>query len=98
MPYQIKNFLKNLKLEKFSEDAHLNKFSLGEYVRLQFGILGLLSDQIKLLILDEPGSFLDIFTQKALVEMLSEYTDSWILITHDQALAQNLEIDQIFEI
>jgi ATPase subunit of ABC transporter with duplicated ATPase domains len=98
MPYQIKNFLKKLKLEKFSENTHLNKFSLGEYIRLQFGILGLISNQIRLLILDEPGNFLDIFTQKALIEMLAGYNGSLILITHDQVLAEKLEVDEVFEI
>jgi ATPase subunit of ABC transporter with duplicated ATPase domains len=98
MEYQITNFLKQIELDKFSSNTQMNILSIGEFIRLQLGVLSLKIHEIELLILDEPGNFLDIFTQSALVKMLENYKNSILLVTHDDNLASKLEIDAKFDL
>ena len=94
--YQLLNFLKNLELSKFKLSTFISNLSLGEFIRLQLGCMGRLIGEIKLIILDEPGNFLDIFTQQAMIDMLKKYNNSLILITHDDILAQAIGFDREF--
>lgn len=96
MGYEIKGFLKKIELQKFDGNSHLGNLSMGEFIRLQLGILAKAQHQLKLLILDEPGNFLDIFTQQALVKLLNSYTGSLLIVTHDQKLADKIELDEEF--
>lgn len=96
--YQVSGFLNKIRLEKFNAKTPLNNLSLGEFVRLQFGILAESISNLKLIILDEPGNFLDIFTQKALTNLISNYTGSLLLVTHDNYLASQINLDKQFEL
>jgi ATPase subunit of ABC transporter with duplicated ATPase domains len=96
MGYEINGFLKKIELQKFDGNSHLGNLSMGEFIRLQLGILAKVQHQLKLLILDEPGNFLDIFTQHALVKLLNSYTGSLLIVTHDQNLADKIELSEEF--
>jgi len=92
--FQFLPFLKSLELGKFQPNTFISNLSLGEFIRLQLGVMARMISSIRLIILDEPGNFLDVFTQKALVEMLDRYHYSLILITHDDILAQEIGFDR----
>jgi ATPase subunit of ABC transporter with duplicated ATPase domains len=93
-PYQFTHFLKSLELSKFSLNTFISNLSLGEFIRLQLGVMSKILPDIRLIILDEPGNFLDVFTQKALVEMLDKYRYSLLLITHDDILADEIGFER----
>lgn len=95
-PYQIKGFSNKVRLDKFSSKDPINNLSLGEFIRLQFGILAESIQQMDLIILDEPGNFLDVFTQQALVALLASYQGAVLLVTHDSGLAEKLDLDGEF--
>jgi len=96
--YKIVGFLKKLNLNKFNENQPLESLSLGELVRLQFGILAEKIATLQLIILDEPGNFLDIFTQQALIKLLDSYKGSLLVVTHDQFLVDKLDLDREFNL
>jgi ATPase subunit of ABC transporter with duplicated ATPase domains len=96
--YQLPLFLKKLRLDKFVDSDSLSNLSLGEFIRLQFGILAEKILDLELIILDEPGNFLDVFTQQALVKLLQNYQGALILVTHDQDLVDKIDIDEEFEL
>jgi ATPase subunit of ABC transporter with duplicated ATPase domains len=96
LEWEVKNLLKRIELDKFSLHSPISSLSMGEFIRLQLGLLSQNLHKIKLLILDEPGNFLDIFTQKALIKMLDNYHGTLILITHDDKLNDQIEIDGEF--
>lgn len=98
MGYEISGFLKKIELQKFDSTSHLGHLSMGEFIRLQLGILAKVQHKLKLLILDEPGNFLDIFTQQALIKLLNSYSGTLLIVTHDQNLAGKLAIQEQFVI
>jgi ATP-binding cassette subfamily F protein 3 len=98
MEYEVPKFLKDLEFSKFSLETNLRNLSLGEFIRLQLGILSRCLHQVKLLIMDEPGNYLDIYTQSALVEMLSKYQGALLLVTHDDQLSSKFDIDQVYDL
>jgi ATPase subunit of ABC transporter with duplicated ATPase domains len=98
MSYHIPNFLKNLELHKFSNHSNLSHLSMGEFIRLQLGVLARIQHTIKLLILDEPGNFLDVFTQKALVHLLQNYTGALLIVSHDPKLVAQIDIEESLEL
>ena len=98
MGYEISGFLKKIELQKFDATSHLGHLSMGEFIRLELGILAKIQHKLKLLILDEPGNFLDIFTQQALIKLLKSYTGALLIVTHDQNLAGKLAIQEQFVI
>ncbi|MGL4759082.1 MAG: ATP-binding cassette domain-containing protein, partial [Patescibacteria group bacterium] len=92
--FQINALLKNLGFDsKYNFETNVSQLSLGEYIRLQLGILGNNIDQYDLIILDEPGNFLDVFTQQALIDMLTKYKGALLLVTHDEILGDKLEVE-----
>jgi ATPase subunit of ABC transporter with duplicated ATPase domains len=94
---ETNNFLRKLGLiDKYNFDTHLAYLSLGEFIRLQLGILGNNIELFNLVILDEPGNFLDVFTQKALIDLFELYSGALLLITHDTFLGDKLNTDQEF--
>jgi ATPase subunit of ABC transporter with duplicated ATPase domains len=92
--YVIPSFLKKLELQKFNDRSRLSELSLGEFIRLQLGLLSQKIDRLKLIILDEPGNYLDVFTQTALVKFLADYKGSLLLVTHDDLLAVKIGYDE----
>jgi ATP-binding cassette, subfamily F, member 3 len=96
MTWEVVGLLKQLQLSKFDETSSIGHLSIGEFIRLQLGILTHRLNSLELLILDEPGNFLDIFTQRALVRLLQKYHGAMLLVTHDQLLASKIETDEKF--
>lgn len=68
----------------YSEDAkrRVKDLSGGERVRLY--LLKLFHKQINFLILDEPTNHLDIYAREEIEELLSEYTETLLAVTHDR--------------
>jgi ATPase subunit of ABC transporter with duplicated ATPase domains len=96
--YQIPSFLKRLSLHHYASNALLSSLSLGELTRLQFGILSVTLPKQMLIILDEPGNFLDVFTQNTLTKLLSTYSGGVILISHSDELATKIGYDSEYEL
>jgi ATPase subunit of ABC transporter with duplicated ATPase domains len=69
---------------------------LGEYIRLQIGLLSINISKLDLIILDEPGNFIDIFTQQALIKILNEFKGGVLMVTHDEILGSNLGFTKKF--
>jgi macrolide transport system ATP-binding/permease protein len=95
-PFQFNSLLKSIELSKFNLSSFISTLSLGEFIRLQIAVMARMIHEIKLIILDEPGNFLDIFTQKALIDLLHKYHQSLIFITHDDLLASEIGFDKEF--
>lgn len=68
--------------------------SAGEKKRV--AIAGILATDARLLVLDEPTTFLDPPGQRALAGLLSSLPQASILITHDMAFAKQLTEDAAF--
>jgi ATP-binding cassette subfamily F protein 3 len=98
MEYHIPRFLKSIELDKFSLESSIHQLSLGEFIRLQLGILSARLHDITLIIMDEPGNYLDIYTQRALVTMLQGYKGALLYVTHDDVLAEQIGADIVFDV
>lgn len=90
---EIKDVLKELRLEKFVDklDENIKHFSGGEKVRI--GLARTLLKKSKILVLDEPTASLDPKTAEQVKNILQgihkDHKDiSIICVTHDQALAK----------
>jgi cobalt/nickel transport system ATP-binding protein len=68
--------------------------SAGEKKRAS--IAGILATDAKLLVLDEPTTFLDPPGQRALAQLLAGLPQSRILVTHDTGFARSLTSDAAF--
>jgi cobalt/nickel transport system ATP-binding protein len=85
-------------LEIVGLSKHVDKapwhLSAGEKKRA--AIAGILAMEAKLLVLDEPTSFLDPPGQRALATLLCSLSPSKIIVTHDPAFAKMLTEDAAF--
>ncbi|WP_414052569.1 ribosomal protection-like ABC-F family protein [Macrococcus animalis] len=86
--FTIRNLLAALGFEYNRIYQEVNTLSGGERVRLQ--IIKLLLGDYDMLILDEPTNFLDVSTLKALELFLIEYPGTFIIISHDYILIDNV--------
>jgi energy-coupling factor transporter ATP-binding protein EcfA2 len=68
--------------------------SAGEKKRA--AIAGILATDARLLVLDEPTTFLDPPGQRALAELLGRLPQATILVTHDASFARRLTSDAVF--
>lgn len=69
-------------------NSKLKTLSGGEQKRLQIAIL--LSSQADLYLLDEPTNHLDIYTQELFQEFLMSLTKTFILVSHDKFLKDDI--------
>ena len=74
--------------------APIGKLSGGEKRRLY--LLGVLSSEINLLLLDEPGNNLDIPTLTILEDYLNAFSGIVVTVSHDRYFLDNV-VDRIFE-
>ena len=74
--------------------APIGKLSGGEKRRLY--LLGVLSSEINLLLLDEPGNNLDIPTLTILEDYLNAFSGIVVTLSHDRYFLDNV-VDRIFE-
>ncbi len=94
---EIRNHLNIFLLRKNEEVNLVVKYlSGGEKVRLNLALIAAYPP--KLLILDEITNNIDLETKEHLIQVLSEYPGSIILICHEQNFVDNLTIDSYYEI
>ena len=74
--------------------APIGKLSGGEKRRLY--LLGILAQNINLLLIDEAGNYLDIPTLTILEDYLNSFQGIVITISHDRYFLDNV-VDRIFE-
>ena len=75
--------------------APIGKLSGGEKRRLY--LLGILAQNINLLLIDEAGNYLDIPTLTILEDYLNSFTGIVITVSHDRYFLDNV-VDRIFEL
>lgn len=76
--------------------AHKAPWHLSAGEKKRVAIAGILATDARLLILDEPTTFLDPPGQHALAELLAGLPQASILVTHDAAFAKRLTQDAVF--
>lgn len=84
---KVKRKLERCGLGEVEVDQKVGKLSIGEQNLLH--IAALANSDAELLILDEPTSHLDIYTQMALETAVSEYKGTVLMISHDFYLVAN---------
>lgn len=77
----IRNHLAGYCLEDINLDDRFSKLSVGEQNLVRFATMA--KSDAELLILDEPTSHLDVYSQTALEKALGEYKGSVLMISHD---------------
>lgn len=71
---------------------------LSHWQRAKIRMIQMMSKNYDLLLLDEPTNHLDIETKEMFEHMLSEYAWSYILVSHDQRMIEQLLFDQTWTI
>ena len=66
----------------------------GEKTRLAIAML--CSTDANLLILDEPTTYLDVMSQRVILEALKTYTGSMIIVSHTEEFIKELKPDKVF--
>ena len=78
---QVADYLKDYCLESDTLDQKIDQLSGGEQNLLQVAKIAL--SHANLLLLDEPSSHLDIYSQLALEKAISEYKGAVLMVSHD---------------
>ncbi len=66
----------------------------GEKTRLSIAML--CSTDANLLILDEPTTYLDVLSQRVILEALKSYTGTMIIVSHTEEFIKELKPDKVF--
>lgn len=74
------------------------ELSGGEQLKVALTAISQLSDQIDLLILDEPENHLDIESRMLLAEAIADFPAAVILVSHDPFFVEDCHIDQHYTI
>lgn len=74
------------------------ELSGGEQLKVALTAISQLSDQIDLLILDEPENHLDIESRMLLAEAIADFPAAVILVSHDPFFVEDCNIDQHYSI
>ena len=82
------NFLTNKVHQK------VGTLSGGEKTRLAIAML--CSTDANLLILDEPTTYLDVLSQRVILDALKSYKGTMIIVSHTQEFIQELSPDKVF--
>lgn len=88
----IRKILNRLSIDAEDLKKNITDLSVGEYSRLQLAILA--SSQANCIILDEPTNHLDLEVLGALEEMLSEYTGTLIVVSHDRYFVDKIKFNK----
>lgn len=84
----VRTILANLYLTRDHIYKPVAVLSGGE--RAKTMLAKLLTSGANLLILDEPTNHIDMYTAKALEELLKQWDQTMLIVTHDRKLAQNI--------
>jgi cobalt/nickel transport system ATP-binding protein len=79
-----------------SGKAHKSPWHLSAGEKKRAAIAGILATDARILVLDEPTTFLDPPGQRALGELLADLPHAKILVTHDSGFARRLTDDAAF--
>jgi energy-coupling factor transporter ATP-binding protein EcfA2 len=79
-----------------SSKANKSPWHLSAGEKKRAAIAGILATDARLLVLDEPTTFLDPPGQRALAELLGSLPQATILVTHDTGFAGSLTEDAVF--
>ncbi len=80
----LRTYLNRLGFSDADDDRDVTALSGGERARL--GLARVLAERADLLLLDEPGSYLDLPTKRWLAETLARAPGTLLLASHDRAL------------
>lgn len=78
------------------EAAHKAPFLLSAGQKKRVAIAGILATNPKIMVLDEPTTFLDPPGRRSLIELLGRLPQSKILVTHDISFARRLATRAVF--
>lgn len=88
-PHRVYPFLGRFLFPYSRLNQRINTLSGGEKTRLSIALLML--QQHNLLILDEPTTYLDVLSQRIILEALKDYTGAMILVSHTQEFVSELQ-------
>ena len=91
----IRAVLASMGLTQQDVRKELTLLSGGELIKLQ--LAKLLLGRYNILLMDEPGNFLDIHALEALETMMRNYAGTIVFVTHDARLLENVA-DQVYEV
>ncbi len=92
---EIRSVLASMSFKHFDISKSLSVLSGGEIIKLILSKM--LLGKYNILLMDEPGNFLDLPSLEALEKLMKEYTGTILFISHDKWLVDNVA-DVILEI
>jgi len=92
---QIKNILGAFQFSGDDVDKRVSVLSGGEKSRVMLALI--LAEPVNFLVLDEPTNHLDIASREVLLEALSEFEGSVMLVSHDRYFLKHLA-NRVFEL
>lgn len=95
LDYELLEFFSSLELENITLEDIPSLMSGGQKTKLALARALLLKPEV--LLLDEPTNFMDIAGKKWVMEFLSDYPNSLIIVSHDIELMDSA-IDKVFEL
>lgn len=75
--------------EEEFRDKKIFMLSGGEKKRLE--IFATTLEEVDLLIIDEPSTYMDEYSRETIINMLNDYDGAIVLVTHDKSLMRNLD-------
>ncbi len=92
------NIAANFGFRNWDAKKLVGNLSGGELLKATLGTVINKTNQPELLILDEPTNNLDIKSIEILEDALNQYTGAILIVSHDMAFIENLNIDRILKI
>lgn len=87
-PYSVYSYLRKFLFPQSRMHQHIATLSGGEKTRLSIALLMLQSHN--LLILDEPTTYLDVLSQRVILEALKGYTGAMLIVSHTKEFVTEL--------
>ncbi len=91
-PHQVYPFLSRFLFDRSRLNQRIGTLSGGEKTRLSIALMMLQSHNV--LVLDEPTTYLDVLSQRVILEALKDYSGAMILVSHTKEFVQELKPDR----
>jgi ATP-binding cassette subfamily F protein 3 len=88
-----RNFLGRFLISGDMVDQRVKTLSGGEKTRL--ALAKLFAQDVNVLLLDEPTTYLDPSSQDILLQALREYKGTVIIVSHEPSFVENLDVDRV---